>query len=54
MTLMQTQIYLEPLAEKNPADIKRTKITIVGFIVFGACVTVVLLLLWVIPYHFAL
>ena len=50
----RNKMFIAPLAEKNPADIKRTKITIVGFIVFGACVTVALLLLWVIPYHSAL
>jgi len=43
-----------PQEEKNPEEYRKTKRTLAVFIVFGAVVTVAMLLLWVFPYYSAL
>lgn len=43
-------LFIMPESEKNPKEIKKTKIMIALSIPMGICVTVVLLVLWVIPY----
>ena len=40
--------------DRDPREIRRTKRTVLGFAGFGVSVTVVMLLLWVVPYYSAL
>lgn len=48
------KLFVIPIEENNKNDIKKTKRTIVGFVAFGASVTLALIWLWVIPYYNAL
>ena len=43
-------LFVVPEEEKDPKEVKKTKIMIFGAIPLGAVVTVLLLVLWVIPY----
>jgi len=44
------KLFIMPESEKDPKEVKKTKIILVSSIALGAVVTVVLLVLWVIPY----
>ena len=44
------KLFIMPESEKDPKEVKRTKIIMLSSISLGAMITVVLLVLWVIPY----
>ena len=46
----RAKLFIMPESEKNPKEIKKTKIMIAISIPLGVVVTVVMLVLWVIPY----
>lgn len=48
------QLFVVPNNEYDINEIKRTKATLVAFIIFGVCVSVLLIILWVIPYYKAI
>ena len=48
--LQRDKLFVMPDSERNPKDIRATKIMIVSTIPLGAVTTVLLLALWVIPY----
>ena len=50
----RAQLFVVPEEEQNTAEIKKTKRTVAGFIVFGVAVAVVMLVMWAIPYLNAL
>ena len=43
-------LFIVPDEEKNPAEIKKTKIIVACTIPLGVIVTILMLVLWVIPY----
>lgn len=47
-------MFITPTGENNSKDVARTKRTLIGFIAFGAIVTIALITLWVMPYYSAL
>lgn len=52
--LEREKLFVIPQGELVASEIKKTKRTVAIYIGFGAMVAVVLLLMWVIPYHRAL
>ena len=46
----RAKLFIMPDSEKDPKEIKKTKMMLVLSIPFGIVVTVVLLVMWVIPY----
>ena len=49
--LEREKLFVVPEGELVAAEIKKTKRTVAGFIVFGAIVAVVMILMWVLPYY---
>ena len=45
------KLFLVPEKENDPKEQKKTKRTLIGFLLFSVAVTVALIVLWVIPYH---
>ena len=52
--LERAKLFVTPKGELVAGEIKKTKRTVAFYIAFGVIVAVVMLLLWVIPYHNAL
>lgn len=48
--IQRDALFVIPESEKNPAEIKKTKRTVLASIGLGAVVTIVLIVFWVIPY----
>ena len=48
------QLFVQPVGENDVVEVKKTKRTLIVFMVFGVAVTVALILLWVMPYYSAL
>ena len=48
------QLFVQPKGENDIVEVKKTKNTLVVFMMFGVVVTVALILLWVMPYYSAL
>ncbi|MBE5749742.1 MAG: sodium:solute symporter family protein [Clostridiales bacterium] len=46
----RNKLFIMPESEKNPAEIRKTKLILLSSIIIGVVITVVLLALWVIPY----
>lgn len=49
--ISRSRLFTTPLNEQNEGEIKKTKRTVIYFIVFGFGVSIALLLLWVLPYY---
>ena len=49
--LERAKLFVTPKDEMVAGDIKKTKRTVAFYIVFGVIVAVVMLVMWVIPYH---
>lgn len=43
-------LFIMPDSEKDPKEIKKTKMAVAAFIPLGVCVSIVLLVFWVLPY----
>ena len=52
--LQRQALFVMPESEKDPAEFRKTKRTVLASVALGAIVTVVLLVFWVIPYTRAL
>jgi len=50
----RAKLFVTPKGELVAGEIKKTKRTVAFYIVFGVLVAVVMLMMWVIPYHNAL
>ena len=48
------KLFVVPQSELSELEIKKTKRTVIYFIIFGMVVAVTLIFLWVIPYYKAL
>lgn len=53
-TAERAKLFVMPKGEDSPIEVKKTKRTLLCFIGFGAAVSLLLILLWVIPYYRAL
>ena len=51
---VRMQLFKTPAEELDPVECRKTKFTVLSFLVFGLLVAVALLVLWVIPYNASL